>query len=121
MAIINLLFNDDFYQILLSEQQKNFCDLYDGYVKDNKPTCQALAILGLALISAYQGDLTSSYAGLNQATKLYSPLNKLVKAIEYCLPSINDMTIKEDFLMKNLLSKFKMYREKVAIVNFRIK
>jgi hypothetical protein len=126
MSIIDLLFNDNFYQFILLDNQKNFCDLYDEFVfdefvKGNQSVCQALTIFGLALISAYQGNLSLACNGFNQAVKIYSPLNKLVKAIEYSLPPLNNMTSKEDFLLSNPLSKFKIHQEKASIANLRIR
>lgn len=57
-------------------------------------------------MSAYQGSLSISCNGWNLAARLYNSLNKLVKAIGYCLPLLNNIMVKKDFLINNLLSKF---------------
>lgn len=106
--IIELLFNHSIERNYLQKVRMTFCDLYEDFVQHNQKFSQALVLLGLALIAAYERDLSSTYQGLNHAKRAYPPLHLLIRAIEYQLPHTLSLKDKEQALLINPLAKFKL-------------
>ena len=108
VCFTQLLFSNNIERDTLEEARISFCDLYNRFVEDNHTLNQALVLFGLALIAAYEGDLCSTYQGLNHASNAYPKIHKLVKAIEYQLPRTMSSLDENAIFLMNPLAKFRL-------------
>lgn len=108
VCVAKLLFSNSIERDTLQEARISFCNIYDQFLKNNHLLNQALVLLGLALIAAYEGDLSSTYQGLNHASNTYPNMDKLVKVIEYQLPCMMSPLNENHIFLLNPLAKFRL-------------
>ena len=79
--IVRLLFEEYLGQNILQYMRHYFCLGFDRFKQVKQLQYQALTLLGLALIAAYEGDSANAYQGLNFVKTLCPTLNKFIQMI----------------------------------------
>lgn len=115
LNIIQLLCLSHLSQNDLQLMRNDFCNIFDNLEKDKHVSEQALAILGLALISVYENDFSMAYQGLNCAMKLYKPLKKLTDFIHSQLSSLTNKYENNPCFLTNPFINFIITREKSSL------